>query len=92
MNTREKLMSTAAARAELPASPALPTRTTGLPAYVPMPQATSVFGVSRSAVYRAASQGHVVLKKMGKSSLIETASMMAYLSGLPNATLVNHDA
>jgi predicted DNA-binding transcriptional regulator AlpA len=50
---------------------------------VPLPQAPSVFGLSRSAIYRAAAQGHVTLLKMGRSTLVDAASVRSYLASLP---------
>ena len=54
-----------------------------LPVKVPLPHAPTVFGISRSAIYRAASAGHVKLSKLGRGTLVDTASVLAYLEGLP---------
>ena len=57
-----------------------------LPMKVPLPQAPMVFGLSRSAIYRAAQDGHITLSKLGRGTLVDTASVIAYLDGLPRLT------
>ena len=57
-----------------------------IPVKVPMVHAPTTFGVSRSAVYRAAAAGHIKLSKLGKTTLVDTASMLAFLDGLPSIT------
>ena len=54
-----------------------------LPVKVPMTRAPETFGTSRSAIYRAAAAGHIKLSKLGKTTLVDTASMLAFLDGLP---------
>jgi excisionase family DNA binding protein len=53
---------------------------------VPLPRAPSVFGLSRSAIYRAAAEGEITLMKMGRSTLVDAASVRAYLARLPRLT------
>ena len=57
-----------------------------LPLKVALPHGPETFGVSRSAIYRAAGAGHVKLTKLGRTTLIDTASMLAFLDGLPRLT------
>ena len=51
-----------------------------------MTRAPETFGTSRSAIYRAAAAGHIKLSKLGKTTLVDTASMIAFLDGLPILT------
>lgn len=67
--------------------PPLPINHRVTPALVRMPQAPAVFGISRSALYRAAGEGKIVVKKVGRSSYVETASALAYIDSLPAATI-----
>ena len=57
------------------------------PVLMPLPHAPSYYGLSRSTIYRAAAAGRISLKKVGRSTLVETASMRAYLASLPAASL-----
>jgi hypothetical protein len=54
---------------------------------VPLPHAPVVTGLSRSAIYRAAAQGKITLLKCGRSTLVDMASVRAFLEGLPRATI-----
>ena len=54
---------------------------------VPMPRAPGLFGLSKSAIYRAAEAGHIKLSKLGRGTLVDTASVIAYLDALPTPTL-----
>ena len=56
------------------------------PMVVPLPDAPVVFGLSRSAIYRAAAAGQITLMKMGRSTLVDTASVRNYLNSLPRLT------
>lgn len=56
------------------------------PIVVPLPRAPAIFGLSRSAIYRAAADGHITLMKMGRSTLVDSASVRNYLSNLPRLT------
>lgn len=51
-----------------------------------MAQAPALFGLSRSSIYRAAVDGQVKLSKLGRITLVDTATMMTYLNGLPAMT------
>jgi hypothetical protein len=68
--------------AELPGAPA------GLaPLALPIPQAMSVTGLSRSAIYREAGRGNLVLLKLGRSTLLCMLSARAFLASLPRASI-----
>ena len=56
------------------------------PVMVPLPQAPGRFGISRSAIYRGAAAGHIVLKKLGRTTLVDSASVRDYLAALPGFT------
>ena len=53
------------------------------PVAVPLPHAPKIFGLSRSAIYRAASVGEITLMKLGRTTLVDTASVRKYLANLP---------
>lgn len=56
--------------------------------FVPMPRAGErVHGMSRSAIYLQAAQGHIVLKKYGKSVLVDADSVLAFVASLPDANI-----
>lgn len=78
MVTRKKLPAETAAVPNLPPPPKLP-------AYVPLPQVPTVFGLSKSATYRAVAQGQIVMRKLGRSSLVESRSVLEFLANLPAA-------
>jgi predicted DNA-binding transcriptional regulator AlpA len=54
---------------------------------VPLPQAPTVLGLSRSAIYRAAAAGHITLKKLGRTTLVDMASARAFIDSLPKAEI-----
>lgn len=54
-----------------------------LPVYVPLSKATPTFGPSRSWFYRAAKKGQIILRKNGGVTLVDTASVLKFLSELP---------
>ncbi|MDT8265339.1 MAG: hypothetical protein DI601_20510 [Azospirillum brasilense] len=56
-------------------------------AAIPLPHATAVFGLSRSAIYRAAAEGQIKLVKLGRSTLVDAASARAFLASLPAAKI-----
>lgn len=56
------------------------------PVAIPLTQAPAVFGLSRSAIYRAAAAGHVRLMKSGRTTLVAAGSVRAYLAQLPTLT------
>ncbi len=55
------------------------------PLTIPLPQAPSALGLSRSAIYRAAAEGKIKLKKLGRSTLVDMPSARAFLASLPDA-------
>ena len=57
----------------------------GLPPVMPMFKAPKMVGVSRSTLYRAAAAGQIRLLKNGRSTLVDTASVLAWLAGMPAA-------
>ena len=56
------------------------------PLVVPLPLAPAVFGLSRSAIYRAAACGQIKLLKLGRSTLVDAPSARAFIAGLPTLT------
>ena len=52
-----------------------------------IPVAIALYGISRSAIYREAGDGRIILKKHGKSTLVDLASLRAFLNSLPPATI-----
>lgn len=44
-------------------------------------------GLSRSGIYRAASEGKVIFRKVGRTVIVDGPSLAAYLQGLPVATI-----
>ena len=57
--------------------------TTATPAMVPLPRAPAVFGLSRSGLYRLAAEGRVRMVKIGARTLVDAASVRAFLATLP---------
>lgn len=56
--------------------------------FVPMPHTGQrIHGMSRSAIYLQAAAGHIVLKKYGKSVLVDADSVLAFVMSLPNADI-----
>ncbi|MFC0409766.1 hypothetical protein [Roseomonas elaeocarpi] len=53
------------------------------PLTVPLPQAPAATGLSRSAIYRASRQGHIRLLKLGRTTLVDMASVRTFLASLP---------
>ncbi len=56
------------------------------PIAVPIAEAVSVSGMSRSAVYRALATGDLRAVKQGSRTLVLVDSIRAYLASLPPAT------
>jgi hypothetical protein len=48
-------------------------------------EASSISGLSRSGIYREAANGRIVLLKHGRTTLVDMASLRAFLAGLPRA-------
>jgi hypothetical protein len=49
--------------------------------------ACSWSGMSRSAIYREAAAGRLILRKLGRSTLVDAASLAELLNSLPRAEL-----
>jgi excisionase family DNA binding protein len=61
------------------------TASTLTPEMVPLPRAPAVFGLSRSHLYRLAAEGRIRLLKAGARTLVDAASVRAFLASLPEA-------
>jgi hypothetical protein len=59
------------------------------PILVPMRKAMHLSGLSRSTIYLRAAAGELILRKAGRSTLVDYASLRALLDGLPTAQLKN---
>ncbi len=72
-----------------PASGAVPATNAGAPQPLAqrIAEASSASGLSRSGIYRAAAEGRIVLLKHGRTTLVEMASLRAFLAGLPRAAI-----
>ena len=57
------------------------------PILVPIRKAVEISGLSRSTIYLRAKAGELTLKKAGKTTLVDYASLRALLDGLPTARL-----
>ncbi len=57
------------------------------PEYARIPAATRRYGISRSWLYREAALGRVRLVKLGNATLVDLASLRAFMAGLPSAKL-----
>jgi excisionase family DNA binding protein len=57
------------------------------PEAVPLPRLQAVFGISRSTAYRLAAEGRIRFLKVGRSTLVDAASVRAFLASLPAATI-----
>lgn len=53
-----------------------------LPLMVSVSDAPKVFGVSRSHIYRIATQGQIELVKMGRKTMVKTETMLSYIRSL----------
>ena len=67
-------------------APCPPPRLAELPRMVPMFRAAATFGLSRSTLYRAANAGDIRLVKLGRSTLVDSESVLAWLASLPAIT------
>jgi excisionase family DNA binding protein len=63
-----------------------------LPEMVPVPHAPGVFGISRSTLYRLAADGRIRFVKLGRSTLVDAASVRAFLASLPPAHIGSQKA
>lgn len=57
------------------------------PLALPIPAAVAMSGLSRSAIYREAGAGRIRLMKLGRTTLVDMASVRAFLSELPTAQI-----
>jgi excisionase family DNA binding protein len=57
------------------------------PLAIPLPHAPSLTGLSRSTIYREAARGNIRLIKAGRSTLVDMASVRAFLASLPIASI-----
>jgi hypothetical protein len=57
------------------------------PEYGLISTACQVFGYSRSSLYRDAARGRIRLLKRGRTTLVDFASVRAYLATLPEASI-----
>jgi hypothetical protein len=57
------------------------------PLALPILAAVAVSGLSRSAIYREAGAGRIRLMKLGRSTLVDMASVRAFLACLPAAQI-----
>ncbi|WP_347546476.1 helix-turn-helix domain-containing protein [Roseomonas sp. CAU 1739] len=58
-----------------------------VPEMVPLPRAPAIFGLSRSHLYRLAAAGRVRMVKAGARTLVDAASVRAFLASLPTAQI-----
>jgi hypothetical protein len=70
-----------------PGSARAPPIVAPLPPYVPVKQACVVGGFGRSKLYEVVGHGLVRAVKLGSKTLIDTASLLAYLADLPPARI-----
>lgn len=52
-----------------------------------IPEAVRLSGLSRSAIYREAGAGRIRLLKLGRTTLVDMASVRAFLDTLPPARI-----
>jgi hypothetical protein len=52
-----------------------------------IPEAARLSGLSRSAIYREAGRGNIVLLKHGRTTLVYMASLRDFLAALPRAAV-----
>lgn len=61
------------------------------PAFAPIsmsiPDAIAMTGLSRSCIYRAARDRKVIFRKIGRSTIVDAASLAAFVANLPVAQL-----
>lgn len=62
------------------AAPSIGWRATAL---LPMAEAARIAGVSRATLYKFAHRGELQLRKLGKKTLVETASLAALIAAAP---------
>ena len=57
------------------------------PRYGRITQVTRAYGINRSRIYELLAKGRISAIKEGRSTLIELASVDAYVASLPKATV-----
>lgn len=57
-----------------------------LPRFVWMPKGPQAFGVSRTTLYRMGAAGQIRLVKIGRSTFLDTETVLAWLARLPTIT------
>jgi hypothetical protein len=57
------------------------------PLALPLAKAVAMTGFSRSAIYRLAAEGKIILLNHGRSTLVDMASARATLASLPRASI-----
>ncbi|WP_207803030.1 MerR family transcriptional regulator [Roseicella frigidaeris] len=57
------------------------------PLAVPLARAPAITGLSRSTIYREVARGNLRLLKVGRTSLLDMASVRAFLASLPVAEI-----
>ena len=62
------------------------------PLALPLARAVLVTGLSRSAIYRAAAAGGIILLKSGRTTLVDMDSARAFLAALPRAEVRRRQA
>jgi len=70
-----------------PATIAAPGSVALWPAFATIPDVSELSGLSRSAIYRAAGEGRIVMRKLGRSVLVDMGSVRAFLDALPPARI-----
>jgi hypothetical protein len=58
-----------------------------VPEWARIPTAVAITGLSRSAIYKLAAAGKVDLRKWGRSTLVNLATVRAAIAALPRAEL-----
>jgi excisionase family DNA binding protein len=58
----------------------------------PLPHVPGLFGLSRSRLYRLAAEGRIRMVKVGSRTLVDCASVRAFLATLPEASIGKRDA
>lgn len=54
---------------------------------VPIPEAEQMLGVRRSTIYKLMGAGSISSRKVGRRTLITTASIRSFLEGAPSADI-----
>ncbi|MDE2580921.1 MAG: hypothetical protein KGL52_04755 [Rhodospirillales bacterium] len=57
------------------------------PALLRIPAAVRFSGISRSELYRLAGEDKLTMRKLGRSTLIDAASLQRVIDGLPVASI-----